>query len=552
MATSTRLGYDDLAGLLDAPDGGDEKHAPSAFSTLDVLWVLYDRVLRVDPRGAGRSGARPVPALQGPRAGRVLRGARGEGLRPDRLAARLRRPATRRSGTTPTGCWCPASRSPAARSGTGCRSPSASRSASAQPARHGPRVFVLVGDAELDEGSNHEAIALRRAGSASDRLTAVVVDNRSATHGWPGGIAARFAVEGWTARDRRRPRPRRARGRRSPPADGATARTSSSPRSRRIVMTMRRALLRTSPRALLDEDPRAAVVLADIGAGSSRRAGTRPRAQRRHPRAADDRRRRRPGARRAAADRRTPTRRSSSSGRSSRSSSTSATRASARCWSAPARPTTARRRAAPTSRPATWRCSTRCPAGRSTCPGHPDEVERCCARGDRRRRPRLHAAVGPGRTHGAVDGRRPGASCAPGASGAPLVVAVGPMLDPVLAATADLDVDRRVHVDASAPSTPPALRAALRRRRTSSSSSRTWPAPRRRAVAEALADRPAPPARPRRRHAGAAPLRHRRRAPRRARPRRGRDPALDRGVPGRQPPPWVGDYPHPLPATISA
>src|SRR4051794_671793 len=29
---------------------GDEKHAPSAYSTLDVLWVLYDRVLRIDPR----------------------------------------------------------------------------------------------------------------------------------------------------------------------------------------------------------------------------------------------------------------------------------------------------------------------------------------------------------------------------------------------------------------------------------------------------------------------------------------------------------------------
>jgi hypothetical protein len=28
---------------------GDEKHAPAAFSTLDVIWVLYDRVLRVDP-----------------------------------------------------------------------------------------------------------------------------------------------------------------------------------------------------------------------------------------------------------------------------------------------------------------------------------------------------------------------------------------------------------------------------------------------------------------------------------------------------------------------
>lgn len=29
---------------------GDEKHDPSALSTLDVLWVLYDRILRYDPR----------------------------------------------------------------------------------------------------------------------------------------------------------------------------------------------------------------------------------------------------------------------------------------------------------------------------------------------------------------------------------------------------------------------------------------------------------------------------------------------------------------------
>ncbi len=28
---------------------GDEKHSPSAHSTLDVLWVLYDRILRVTP-----------------------------------------------------------------------------------------------------------------------------------------------------------------------------------------------------------------------------------------------------------------------------------------------------------------------------------------------------------------------------------------------------------------------------------------------------------------------------------------------------------------------
>ncbi|MDH5294086.1 MAG: thiamine pyrophosphate-dependent enzyme, partial [Acidimicrobiia bacterium] len=60
----------------------------------------------------------------------------------------------------------------------------------------GPRVVCLVGDGELDEGSNHEAIAVA-ARLGVGRLQAVVVDNSSSRHGWPGGIAARFEVEGW-------------------------------------------------------------------------------------------------------------------------------------------------------------------------------------------------------------------------------------------------------------------------------------------------------------------------------------------------------------------
>lgn len=60
-----------------------------------------------------------------------------------------------------------------------------------------PRVFVLVGDAELDEGSNDEAIAFAGA-IGLDRLTVIVADNASATHGRPGGMAARFDVHGWT------------------------------------------------------------------------------------------------------------------------------------------------------------------------------------------------------------------------------------------------------------------------------------------------------------------------------------------------------------------
>jgi transketolase len=62
----------------------------------------------------------------------------------------------------------------------------------------GGRVVCLLGDGELDEGSNAEAVQyagrVRLAG-----LTAVVVDNGSASHGWPGGIAERFAREGWHA-----------------------------------------------------------------------------------------------------------------------------------------------------------------------------------------------------------------------------------------------------------------------------------------------------------------------------------------------------------------
>lgn len=61
-----------------------------------------------------------------------------------------------------------------------------------------PRIFCLIGDAELDEGSNHEAIAY--AGRLGlEQLTTIVIDNGSASHGWPGGIEARFEVEGWSS-----------------------------------------------------------------------------------------------------------------------------------------------------------------------------------------------------------------------------------------------------------------------------------------------------------------------------------------------------------------
>ena len=80
MATTTTptFGYDDLPELLTRLTG-DEKHDWSSLSTLDVLWVLHDRVLGPDDRfllskGHGPAafyavlaakGLIPVDALEG-------------------------------------------------------------------------------------------------------------------------------------------------------------------------------------------------------------------------------------------------------------------------------------------------------------------------------------------------------------------------------------------------------------------------------------------------------------------------------------------------------
>jgi transketolase len=62
----------------------------------------------------------------------------------------------------------------------------------------GRRIYCLVGDGELDEGSNWEAVQYAgRIGLGS--LAAIVIDNDSAQHGWPDGIERRFMLEGWIA-----------------------------------------------------------------------------------------------------------------------------------------------------------------------------------------------------------------------------------------------------------------------------------------------------------------------------------------------------------------
>lgn len=187
--------YRDLPRLMSLMTG-DEKHGPAATSTLDALWVLYDRVLRVTPetadapdrdrfllsKGHGPMAYYAVLAAHEFFDENLLAGFGSYdsplGHHPDRLLV----PGAE-IGSGSLGHGLPL----AVGNVLGLRAQGLT----------GPQVWVLTGDAELDEGSNHEAIAY--AGPARlEQLHTVVIDNASATYGRPGGIAERFATAGWS------------------------------------------------------------------------------------------------------------------------------------------------------------------------------------------------------------------------------------------------------------------------------------------------------------------------------------------------------------------
>jgi transketolase len=196
MTTTTATDPVLLGALLERVRAGREFGA-NVYSTLDVLQVLYDRVLRITPatvddpdrdrfllsKGHAVAGYYALLAAKGFVPAEWLDDQGGSesrlGDHPDRLLV----PGVEiGSGSLGHGL------------GLGVGTALGLRA----QGRTDPRVYVLLGDAELDEGSNHEAIAYAGA-TGLGNLTAIVVDNRSASHGWPGGAGSRFTVNGWTA-----------------------------------------------------------------------------------------------------------------------------------------------------------------------------------------------------------------------------------------------------------------------------------------------------------------------------------------------------------------
>jgi transketolase len=196
MALTTATPYRELPHLLRRLTG-DEKHDASAYSTLDVLWVLYDRVLRVSPDRIDdpERDRFLLSKGHGPAAFYAVLAAKG--FIPHALLDDMGGPDSR-LGHHPDRTLVPGVEIGSGSLGHGLGLGVGTALGLRAQGLLRPRVYVLLGDAELDEGSNHETIAYAGA-TGLDTITAIVIDNRSSTHGWPGGIAGRFTVNGWTA-----------------------------------------------------------------------------------------------------------------------------------------------------------------------------------------------------------------------------------------------------------------------------------------------------------------------------------------------------------------
>ena len=192
--------YAELPGLMTLMTG-DEKHGPSATSTLDVLWVLYDQILRVSPGSVSDPGRDRFLLSKGHGPAAYYAVLAAKEFIPESWLADFG------SASSPLGYHPDRSLVPGVEISSGSLGhglPIAVGLAHGLLAQGvpglgdtAPRVYVLVGDAELDEGSNSEAIVY--AGAAGlPNLTVVAVDNRSSSWGWgPGGIEAHFAAAGW-------------------------------------------------------------------------------------------------------------------------------------------------------------------------------------------------------------------------------------------------------------------------------------------------------------------------------------------------------------------
>jgi len=192
MATSTDQ-LDHVRALM-ARATGDEKHEESSTSTLDALWVLYDRVLRIDPshpdaedrdRFILSKGHGPVALYAILAANRFF---------PEEWLDDFMEHGGK-LGSHPDRTLVPGVEASTGSLGHGLVMAVGVAQALRAKGLSEQRVVVLCGDAELNEGSNWEAITLApNLGLAN--LTLLVVDNHSSSFE-PASWTDRLGAFGW-------------------------------------------------------------------------------------------------------------------------------------------------------------------------------------------------------------------------------------------------------------------------------------------------------------------------------------------------------------------
>ena len=185
--------------ILEVASVTKEGHVPSAFSILDILWVLYDRVLRVDPKTKQDPGRDIFILSKGHAALGLYAILAQKGFFP---VAELDAFCTRDGilGGHPHRTKVPGVEASTGSLGHGL--PMAVGIGLAQRIlKKDKRIFCLIGDGESNEGSVWEAAAIASHHNLSN-LCCIVDYNHSTDAALKmGSIAEKFTSFGWAVRE---------------------------------------------------------------------------------------------------------------------------------------------------------------------------------------------------------------------------------------------------------------------------------------------------------------------------------------------------------------
>ena len=174
---------------------GDEKHGSSSLSTLDVLWVLYDRILHFDPENPRWENRDRFVLSKGHGCVSYYAILADKGFLPiSTLETFMQYDSI--LGAHPDRNLVPGVEASTGSLGHGL--PMAVGMAIAlRFKKSDSRVFVLVGDGECNEGSIWEAVLLAGNQQLSN-LTCIAINNYSSSLEM-GDLAAKFAAFGWVS-----------------------------------------------------------------------------------------------------------------------------------------------------------------------------------------------------------------------------------------------------------------------------------------------------------------------------------------------------------------